>query len=128
MMKARIYPLRAVVGAVILLLSVGVGGCLDDDDHLDHNPPDGDGAIIVDNRTSRDITVFINGERMDRVRARRWRAFDRAPGVYRVVLDERDGDRSFRDDIDVLADRLTVLETTLHPSFINRFSVFITFD
>ncbi len=104
-----------------------VAGCWDDS-RFDHTPAAEQGSIIVDNRSSRDLDVFIAGEPVQRVSARRWRAFDREPGVYRVVLDERRGDRNFRGDIDVLRGRLTVLEVTTDPGHRNRFSVFTYFD
>lgn len=102
-------------------------GCLDDD-RLDHKPPSGQGSIVVDNHTSREIDVFINGEERTHVRARRWRAIDLEPGVHRVVLDERNGDRNYRDDVDVLERRLTIMDVTLDPNRFDRFDVFVYFD
>ena len=98
------------------------------DDRLDHRPPSGQGSIIVDNRTSREINVFIDGDEQSRVRARRWRAYDVDPGVYRMVLDERNGERNYRDDVDVLERRLTILDVTADPDRFDRFSVFVYFD
>ncbi len=83
---------------------------------------------MVDNRSSRDIDVFIDGAETSRVRARRWRAIDLEPGVYRVVLDERRGDRNYRDDVDVLAGRLSVMDVGLDPNRTDRFSVLVYFD
>jgi hypothetical protein len=120
---ARSVPVLAALVAVVVW---GVG-CLDSD-RFDHKPPSGQGSIIVDNRTSREINVFINGQQFERVRARRWRAYDLDPGVYRVVLDERHGDRNFRDDIDVLVRRLSVLDVTVDPNRADRFNVFVYFD
>jgi hypothetical protein len=37
-------------------------------------------------------------------------AFDLAPGIHRVVLDESHGSRNWRGDVDVLEGKLTVLE------------------
>jgi len=118
--------------ALLLLVALLIGGafatgCLRDD-RLDHRPPSGQGSIVVDNRTSHDVNVFINGEQRERVRARRWRAYDMDPGVHRVVLDERHGDRNFRGDVDVLARRLTVVEAAIDPNRFDRFSIFIYFD
>lgn len=110
-----------------VLAALCIAGCWGDND-FDHTPPAGQGSIVVDNRTGRDLDVFIAGEAVPRVRSRRWRAFDRAPGIYRVVLDERRGDRNFRDDVDVLSGRLTVLEVTTDPGYRTRFSVFTYFD
>ncbi len=111
----------------LVLLTLIVAGCWSDSG-FDHIPGEGLGSLVVDNRTSRDVDVFIAGEPAQRVSSRRWRAFDREPGVYRVVLDERRGDRNFRDDVDVLRGRLTVMEITADPDHRNRFSVFTYFD
>ena len=84
-------------------------GCEDDED-IDHDPPAGMGSIVVDNRTYNDINVFIDGIQTNRTSDKDWRAYDLAPGVYRVVLDEDDGDRNFRGDVDVLENQLTIMD------------------
>lgn len=118
---------RTVLWVVLLVGAACVAGCLDDD-RLDHKPPGGQGSIVIDNRTSRDIDVFVDGAELQRVRARRWRAYDFDPGVYRVVLDERDGDRNYRDDVDVLDGRLSVVEVGIDEGSLTRFDVFVYFD
>ncbi len=113
--------------AVVLVGSLLIVGCLDDD-RIDRKPPRDQGSIVVDNRTSSDMDVYINGEKKDRVRSRRWRAYDYEPGVYRVVLDERHGDRNYRGDVDVLDRRLSILEITNDFIRRDRYSVFVYFD
>ncbi len=109
------------LAASLLLLA----GC--DDDDYDHSPPAGQGSIVIDNNGHEDIHVYIDGVYLDKVRDGHWRAFDRAPGVYRVVLDESGSDRLYRDDVDVLAGQLTVLYVT--PSvFDNDLDVTISFE
>lgn len=112
----------ALLGGLFL-----AGGCFGDDD-FDHRPPAGQGSVVVDNRTGRDLNVFIDGIQVDRVGARRWRAYDRDPGVYRVVLEERNGIRNFRDEVDVLDGRLTILDATIDTQRRERISVYIYFD
>lgn len=119
--------MRTGLLAAMLLGGFLLAGCLDDD-RIDHKPPRDQGSIVVDNRTSNDMDVFINGEQIGRVRSRRWRAYDYEPGVYRVVLDERHGDRNYRGDVDVLVRRLSVLEITSDPARRDRYSVFEYFD
>jgi len=85
-------------------------GC--DDDDVDHRPPPGKGALVVDNNSVARFQVFVDGEDRGRAGSFKQRAVDLDPGVYRVVLDEDDGDRSFRDDIDVLEGRTTVLDVS----------------
>ena len=112
----------ALLGGLLL-----AGGCFSDD-VFDHSPPAGQGSVVVDNRTGRDLNVFIGGIQVERVGARRWRAYDRDPGVYRVVLEERNGIRNFRDDVDVLDGRLTVLDATIDTQRREGLSVYIYFD
>lgn len=86
-------------------------GC-DSDDDPDHNPPPGQGAIFIENGTSEDIRVYINGINAGEVQDYNDRAFDLNPGLYRIVLDEEGGDRTYRDDIDVLVGRLSVIDVS----------------
>ena len=119
---------RRMLPAVILAAGLlQFTGCLDDD-RIDHKPPTDNGSLVVDNLSASDINVFINGEQRERVRSGRWRAYDLEPGVYRLVLDEQDGERNYRDDIDVLDGRLTVVETSYDPGNRNRFRAFTYFD
>jgi len=93
-----------------------VTGCDWEDDQVsDHKPPDGQGSIVVDNNTAEDIKVYIDGTRQSDTRDFDDRAYDLDPGLYRVVLDEDDGDRTYRDDIDVIEGRLTILDVSADP-------------
>lgn len=118
---------RACAAAGLLLCAAGCD--LDDDNDRDHTPPAGQGALLVDNNTGDDIKVYADGVLLGKVGDYSDRAFDLAPGVYRVVLDEDDGSRDFRDDVDVLADRLTVLDVTVdYDAFDSDYDVEIFFD
>jgi hypothetical protein len=103
-----------------------MAGC-DDDDDYDHSPPDGQGSIIIDNNGPDDLHVYIDGIYVDDVRDGHWKAFDHAPGVSRVVLDESGSDRTFRGDVDVLGGQLTVLYVT-PDVFDNDLDVTISFE
>jgi hypothetical protein len=94
------------LGGVLLMSS-----CTDDDDDdYDHNPPDGMGAMIVDNRTFNDMAVYIDGTEYRKTEEDEWEAYDLWPGEYRIVLREKGGDHGYSGDVDILEDRLTVLE------------------
>ena len=105
-----------LLAAAALIGSVTLAGC-DDDDDIDHDPPAGQGSIVVDNDGYRDLHVYIDGVYQGEVRDGHRTAYDRAPGVYRVVLDESGSDRGYSADVDVLAGRLTVLEATGGEAF-----------
>jgi hypothetical protein len=64
---------------------------------------------------------------VDDVRDGHWKAFDHAPGVSRVVLDESGSDRTFRGDVDVLGGQLTVLYVTTDV-FDNDLDVTVSFE
>ncbi len=105
-----------------------MAGC-DDDDGYDYSPPDGQGSIIIDNNGYEDLHVYIDGIYVDDVRDGRWKAFDQAPGVRRVVLDEAGSDGIYRGDVDVLAGQLTVLYVSGYASeFDNDLDVTISFE
>lgn len=113
---------------VCLLMSVMLAcvvGCEDDDDY-DYDPPDGLGAILIDNRTFNDIYVYIDGQEQVRSPYRGERAYDQTPGVVRVLLDERGGDRFWSEDVDVLEGRTTVIR--VQDDFDNDYDVDILLD
>lgn len=90
---------------VCAFLSVGC-----EKDYRDHEPPEGMGSLVVDNRTSRRIDIFIQGYKTNSVSSFSYRTMDMNPGEYRVVLDERNGEKYYKNDVDVLEDRLTIME------------------
>lgn len=91
------------------LFAMGLTGC-DVDDDRDHVPPDGFGALFVENNTARDLRVYVDGEEKGKVNDYSDRPFDLKPGVYRVVLDQSESDRNWRDTVDIIEGRLTVLD------------------
>ena len=95
-----------LAGGMILML----GLCACDGDDWNHTPPAGMGSIIVDNRTTDGVNVYLDGSYINRVSDFDHEAFDTTPVIHRVVLDESRGSRAWRGDVDVLEGKLTVLE------------------
>ena len=114
--SCRALRWRCLLAAAAVGVSILLTGCEDDDD-IDHDPPVGQGSIVVDNDGSRDLHVYIDGAYQGEVKDGHRTAYDRAPGVYRVVLDESGSDRGFSADVDVLVGRLTILEATGGEAF-----------
>ncbi len=50
------------------------------------------------------------------------------PGVRRVILDQRGGDRTFADDVDILADRRTIMDVDSDSLDTLDYDVVIFFD
>lgn len=105
----KIIRCSAIIISVLLLAIIG---CESDDDY-DHRPPGGQGSLIIDNNTYDDIYVFIDGHEVLRTPYRSERAYDLQPGLHRVVLDQRGGDRYYADDVDILEGRVTIWDVVL---------------
>lgn len=102
--------LKGVVRALTLLAALAwCGACENDDDDWDHQPPAGQGALIIDNRTGDDLEIFVDGRLAGQVDDWDDRAFNYAPGAYRLVVREESGDRSRGMDLDILENRLTIV-------------------
>ncbi len=87
-----------------------VAGC-ESDDLPDHKPPAGFGSLIVDNRTSSRLVVYLDGRDFGTVRDFNSRAIDLLPGVHRLVLEPDDSFLSaVAADVDILEGRRTVAE------------------
>ena len=115
--------LAAGAGAV---LALWMAGC--EDDRFDHDPPAGQGAVIVDNYTGDKVRVYIDGEERESLKAGKHRAYDLEPGICRVVLDGDEAWRSWTGDVDVLDGRLTVLEVTTAAWAPGSYDVRVYFD
>ena len=99
-------PLGARLAGLMVLM-LGLGAC--NSDNWNHTPPAGMGSIIVDNRTTDGVNVYLDGSYINRVSDFDHEAFDTTPVIHRVVLDESRGSRAWRGDVDVLEGKLTVL-------------------
>ena len=117
---------RAILTVACLLPALILTSC--DDGTYDHVPPAGQGSIIIENNSGEDTQVYIDGILFGTVRERKTRIFDMTPRTYRIVLDEDDGYRSYRDDIDVLADRLTVMDVMIDYSSSSLYHVILDFQ
>jgi len=95
------------IAGVLMLLSYA--GCKDEGYH-DHVPSSGNGSLIIDNNSGDEISVFVDGVRVAGVSGGDYQIVDLAPGFFRVVLSADHVDRSYRDDVDILQGRLTILD------------------
>ena len=102
-------PVRAAAWAAGCALALGLAAC---EREWDHTPPDGQGSVIVDNRTADELDVYLDGRATNRVDDFDYEVFDHAPGVVRVVLDEAHGRRAWGGDVDVIEGKRTVLEVS----------------
>lgn len=122
----KIFRAASVLLAISSLGLLAAGCDLDNRGSRKHNPPDGYGALVVENNSSRDIRVYIDGKEEGKVSDYSNRAFDLLPGVHRVILDERHGNRSWRDDVDIIEARLTILDVA--SGWDDDFDVQVFFD
>jgi hypothetical protein len=127
MKHLRRKTLQVAGVAAAALLSLLPLGC-EDTNEYDHNPPAGLGTLYVDNHTGDDLHVFIDGEEKHKAGDYDKRYYDLEPGVRRVVLAEEDGDRSFRDDVDVLEGHRTIIEVSHEPGDFDHYDVAVFFD
>jgi hypothetical protein len=100
--------IQVVCVAVCALGLCGLAGC--DNDGFNHTPPDGQGTLVVDNKTSDHLNVYVDGRSVFQASPYDHELVDLNPGVYRIVVDQRNGYHSYRADLDILAGQLTVVE------------------
>lgn len=127
MKKSRPYFLRRLaVAATMLSLSIVIG--CNEDEVTTERPPEGKGNLIVNNLTSDTVDVFVGGVQTSIVSAVDQSVVYLAPGLYRVVLDQADGVRNYREDVDILMGRNTILHVNYDPTNANVYSVVMEFD
>ena len=114
--------------ALSLFMAGWSDGCDSDNNFEDHVPAAGQGSLVIDNRSNSELHVYIDGKEVAGVDDTDNRIYDLAPGVYRLVLDEDKGDRNYRADIDILQDRLTVLEVSNDSGGSSDFTVDLRFE
>ncbi len=112
---------------MVVVVMLGLTGCEWDDDPTDHDVPPGKGLIVVDNNTGDDIAVYIDGVRQGEVDAYEDEAYSAEPGLRRVVLDQRSGTRSYRDDIDVVEGKRSIMDVTARAGD-QEYDVAVYFD
>ncbi len=113
-------------GFVALAITCCLTGC--DDGHDDYNPPAGYGALMLDNQSPTDIKLYVDGVYVGKVGDYSDKHYDFKPGVYRVVLDEHDGNRNWSREVDILDGRVTVLKATLDVWDSHDYRVSVDFD
>ena len=97
-------PFLLLVASVCVVVLVGC-----DEEQFDHVPAAGMGTLIIDNDTTDDIDIFVDGLLLGQVDDYDDSYTDMMPGVYRIVLADEDGHRSYREYLDILPGRLTIL-------------------
>lgn len=124
-MKRKLFSIATLW---VCFLALPILTSCDNNKSYDHTPPTGQGSIIVDNNSGSDTEVYIDGKRLGVAEASRDTAFDLAPGRYRLVLTEVSGYRNYRDDIDVLENRLTLLDVMADYANASLYYVIIDFE
>ncbi len=115
------------MGLWIVVVALGMtAGC--DDSEYDHEPPAGQGSLIVDNFTGYRMYVYINGQSVGDVSSGDDDYFDRRPGMCRVVIDGEHADQAWGGEVDILEGRLTILEVRPAYGTYNAFDVNVYFD
>lgn len=125
MIVKMIAKILSVLSVPVICLALGLSAC--EGDRFDHTPPAGMGSMVVDNLTADDLLVYVNGRSVFTVSDYDHEIVDLAPGVYRVVIDEKHGYHSYYGDLDILEGQLTVLEVKGYYSA-DTYDVRIYFD
>ena len=134
MKKSLVYVwCRVAVAASVCLVAVVVGCNSDqpanDQSNSGNEPsPEGKGTLVLDNLTSDTINVFVTGVQTSIVDAVSESFVYLAPGLYRVVLAQDGGVRNYRDDVDVLLGRHTILHIDNSLTNANFYSVVMEFN
>ena len=108
-------------------LGLMAAGCDDGRPDVD-NPPAGMGRLVIDNRSPEDIHAYFDGEPMGEIRDGKYRTFDLPPGELRVTLDQSHSDRMASRDVDILRDRIMVMQVEDDYYRWDRLDVFIYLD
>ena len=122
-MKTKLLRLLMLLALPILLLGPGC-----EDDSYNYKPPAGQGALIIDNNTGDHVEVFIDGVEQNKTKAGENRAYPHAPGVIRVVLSDTGTERTWRDDVDILEGRNTVIDLAVNVDDWTEFLVVTYLD
>lgn len=90
--------------------------------------PEGKGSLVLDNLTADAVDIYVGGVQTGTVAAVSQTAIYMYPGLYRVVLDQDGGTRNYRDDVDILRGRRTILHIDYNPADTNLYTVVLEFD
>ena len=123
------YALVRTAATTVACLVPLFSGCDYEADSPSHIPPPGLGTMIIDNYSYNHIAVFVDGFLQTQIAHDHAETpYDLRPGVYRLVLEERGGQRNFRSDIDILSGRLTIIEIFEDPHNWTRYHGVLFFD
>lgn len=103
-MKNNLFTVALLLSCLALCLA----SC--EHDHFNHTPPAGQGTLVVDNTTANRLNVYVDGRSVFEVSDDDYELVDLNPGVYRIVVDQKNGYHSYRGDLDILEGQLTVVE------------------
>lgn len=112
---------------IALCAALMLSACENDNDDFDHDIPEGKGTIVVNNNTENDIEVYIAGIRYQDTHNDDYEFYDRDPGVYRMVLDEDNGDRNWFGEVDVLEGKKVILDV-FKSSYEYNYDVYLRID
>lgn len=115
--------LVAVVAGLFLM------GCDSGDDHHDYHYEYGLGALIVENHTSMDFDIYLDGQYEGDVDDNDDATFDIEPGELHLFLREQYGDRNgVSADVDILEDHLTIVRIYRDTWDWNDYNVTVEYD
>jgi hypothetical protein len=127
-MSWNVAGVRAGAFLMAALALIAATGCNEDDSVGDEPTPEGKGALVVDNHTADTLSVFVGGVHTAAVAAVSQTEVALSPGLYRVVVDQDEGPRSFRDDVDILRGRRTWLHVDYGATGAVTYAVAMEFD
>jgi hypothetical protein len=113
--------------ACILLVSTLFTGCEDEDD-FSYSPAGGFGALIIDNYTDDDISVFVDGTERPETKDSSWKGYDVEPGLRRLFLEQQGGDHAYIGEIDILEGRKTIVDVYFSPDSIYLYEIRVSID
>lgn len=105
-----------------------MAGCNEEVVPEDEPLPEGKGSLVLNNLTTDAINIYVGGMQTGTVAAISDAVVYMYPGLYRVVLDQDGGPRNFRDDVDILRGRRTILHIDYNPADTNLYTVVLEFD
>jgi hypothetical protein len=117
-------PLAALGLGAVLALGAGCNEEVPANEPL----PEGKGSLVLSNLTADTINVYVGGVQTAVVAAVSQSVVHMYPGLYRVVLDQHGGARNYRDDVDILRGRRTILHIDYGSADTNLYAVVLEFD
>ncbi|MBP7275375.1 MAG: hypothetical protein KBA51_04145 [Kiritimatiellae bacterium] len=122
----RMRWFRVIAAAGLACVAAVGAGCDDGRPNVD-DPPEGLGRLVIDNRSTERVHVYLDGEPAGDVGSGKHRAFDFQPGEVRVTLDQSHSDRIAQFEVDILRDRILIAEVADDYSY-TRLDVFVYLD